>query len=517
MARVSIEEQQRRVAQKALECEIERLNNPPLSDNGSYCPWVWDRLMCWPETRAGTVSVQPCPDYIDKFRLDQNASRTCQEDGTWYFNPATNDTWTNFTSCIDNQPTSTFSQLIRSHMGRIKLMYTINYGISLGSLLLAVFIMLCFKRLHCPRNTIHLNLFGSFILRASISFMKENLLVEGLGFPSDVIETPDGGVAFKENVSHWECKLFFTTFHYVLGANYMWILVEALYLNMLITVAVFSERSGIKYYITFGWVFPLTFVIPWAIVRTTCENVLCWNTHPTEGFFWIMKGPIVLSIVINFSIFLNIIRVLFIKLNAVNSPEAKKFRKLAKSTLVLIPLFGVHYIVFLFLPNNVDERTELVKLYFEMFFNSIQGFFVALLFCFLNGEVQSEVRKTWARFRLTHQRTFSQESCRSRTAGGSTYTSYMSRARESVGSFQHAQDLRGKPDGRPCSYTAVMDETPMASLCEAAPRHPSSSTPNGKLAHTAAEEAGGGGLEVQPMLNHVSSEGEFHEDSGRVN
>ncbi|KAH3720388.1 hypothetical protein DPMN_063291 [Dreissena polymorpha] len=47
-------------------------------------------------------------------------------------------------------------------------------------------------------------------------------------------------------------------------------------------------------------------------------------------------------------------------------------RKLAKSTLVLIPLFGVHYIVFIGLPDNVDETTELVKLYYEMFFNSFQ-------------------------------------------------------------------------------------------------------------------------------------------------
>nr|KAG5704100.1 hypothetical protein BaRGS_017604 [Batillaria attramentaria] len=48
------------------------------------------------------------------------------------------------------------------------------------------------RKLHCPRNTIHLNLFASFILRATMSFMKENLLVEGLGFHSDVIETDDG-------------------------------------------------------------------------------------------------------------------------------------------------------------------------------------------------------------------------------------------------------------------------------------------------------------------------------------
>lgn len=55
------------------------------------------------------------------------------------------------------------------------------------------------RKLHCPRNTIHLNLFASFILRASVSFMKENLLVSGLGFPSDVIQTPDSVFFMKQN------------------------------------------------------------------------------------------------------------------------------------------------------------------------------------------------------------------------------------------------------------------------------------------------------------------------------
>lgn len=39
---------------------------------------------------------------------------------------------------------------------------------------------------------------------------------------------------------------------------------------------------------------------------------------------------------------------------------------------MLIPLFGVHYIVFLGLPDNVSPTAELVKLYYEMFFNSFQ-------------------------------------------------------------------------------------------------------------------------------------------------
>ena len=47
-------------------------------------------------------------------------------------------------------------------------------------------------------------------------------------------------------------------------------------------------------------------------------------------------------------------------------------RKLAKSTLVLIPLFGVHYIIFAGLPSDVDQYLEIISLYFELFFNSFQ-------------------------------------------------------------------------------------------------------------------------------------------------
>lgn len=25
----------------------------------------------------------------------------------------------------------------------------------------------------------------------------------------------------------------------------------------------------------------------------------CWNTHPTSGYFWILRGPIVISVVVN--------------------------------------------------------------------------------------------------------------------------------------------------------------------------------------------------------------------------
>ncbi|KAI8792679.1 parathyroid hormone/parathyroid hormone-related peptide receptor, partial [Biomphalaria glabrata] len=143
---------------------------------------------------------------------------------------------------------------------------------------------------------------------------------------------------------------------------------------------------------------------------------------------------------VNFIFFLNILRVLFTKLNAVNSPEAKKFRKLAKSTLVLIPLFGVHYIVFAGLPNNVNPTAELIQLYFEMFFNSVQGFFVAVLFCFMNGEVQSEIKKKWQRFRITRLHHLPKGRSSSQNV---TYATYLSRPRESNASMTQIPDHAG--------------------------------------------------------------------------
>lgn len=368
--------------------------------NESYCERDWDTLACWPPTLAGEIAKIPCPNYTNGFNTNEYAYKICTVNGTWYYDVVRNIAWTDYTRCFGASPD--LPELIKKHMPYIQLIFNIGYGISLVCLLIATTIMISFRRLRCPRNIIHVNLFVSFILRATISFMKENLLVMKTGFPSDFREV-NGKLQFIPDDTHWECKLFFTTFHYILGTNYIWILVEGLYLNMLITVAVFSEKSGIKWFVIFGWASPLLFVVPWVIVRSELDNTLCWNTNnEVPEYFWIMRGPIVLSVAINFVIFLNIIRVLFTKLTAFNSFETKKFRKLGKSTLVLIPLFGVHYIVFLGLPDNVSAKAELVKLYFEMFLNSVQGFIVALLFCFLNGEVQTEIIKTWNRFRLSH-------------------------------------------------------------------------------------------------------------------
>ncbi|ESO99811.1 hypothetical protein LOTGIDRAFT_238709 [Lottia gigantea] len=368
----------------------EKLNSTKKPDDGLYCDMVFDGVMCWDYTPAGQSAVQSCPSYVSGFNTRASAKRKCLETGEWYVNPQYNQTWTDMLSCK--------RFLMEIHLPKISLLARIGYSISIVFLLLAIAIMIYFKKLHCQRNTIHVNLFLSCLLRAVLCLLKEFTIVKGIGFEMDIEYDANGKVNFKEEGTHWQCKLFYTMFHYTLCTNYMWVLVEGLYLHNLIFFTVFSIRKlYLILYIILGWCSSILIVLPWVFVRATKEDTLCWNTHYTF-YYWIIRGPIIASICINFFFFINIIRVLFTKLMGSITREPTRYRKLAKSTLVLIPLFGVQYIVFVPLTaemEHMEPEMELTIIYIEMFLNSFQGTIVGLLFCFLNGEVRTEIKKFW--------------------------------------------------------------------------------------------------------------------------
>ncbi|CAM9163552.1 unnamed protein product, partial [Lampetra planeri] len=122
---------------------------------------------------------------------------------------------------------------------------------------------------------------------------------------------------------------------------------------------------------------------------------------------------------INFILFISIIRILVQKLRCtdvggqrsvtvlvsdsvsfVTLPQRSPRRcgrrvRLAKSTLLLIPLFGVNYVVFVYLMEPSDKIMKHIKIFFELGLGSFQGLIVAVLYCFLNSEVQCELRRTW--------------------------------------------------------------------------------------------------------------------------
>ncbi|XP_076439560.1 secretin receptor-like isoform X2 [Babylonia areolata] len=370
---------------------------------GVECPVAWDNVLCWSAAPPGTLQTQPCPAYIHGFDTLHNATRLCTANGTWFFNPVTNRTWTNYSACFDKAvlPKAKDITEFAEHADSLKLLYTIGYGVSLGSLIIAVFILCCCRRLKSKSNTLHVNLFLAFILRAVLSFAKEALFVQHLGFQKDVRRMADGRLEFIPDGTHWECRTLVSLFFYSICVSQMWIFVEGLYLHMLIYSTLSAERRGVRLYVLTGWFSPLLFFIPWVIAKVTTDNYFCWTISTKPNLFWILNAPLMATIVVNFVFFLNIVRVLVSRVRSADrhTGRQQQYRRLAKFILVLVPLFGVLYVViYIIFPMSFSaHELDIRQLYIEMTYNSFQGFILAVVFCFLNEEVHAEIRWLWMR------------------------------------------------------------------------------------------------------------------------
>ncbi|MEQ2316018.1 Vasoactive intestinal polypeptide receptor 2, partial [Ameca splendens] len=96
-------------------------------------------------------------------------------------------------------------------------------------------------------------------------------------------------------------------------ANFFWLLVEGLYLHTLLVV-IFSENQHFIIYMFIGWGIPTVFVSVWVMTRIYLEDTGCWERNDNPIPNWVINGPIVFSILVNFIQFVNIIRILVQKL-----------------------------------------------------------------------------------------------------------------------------------------------------------------------------------------------------------
>ncbi|OXB71626.1 UNVERIFIED_CONTAM: hypothetical protein H355_011211 [Colinus virginianus] len=340
----------REKCQRDIKAQMEKIKD-------TSCLPEWDGIICWPKGSPSQEVAVPCPDYIYDFNHKGRAYRYCSAYGTWEVTLSLNKTWANYTECA-----VLFSSESRSRekevFDRLHLMYTIGYSISLASLIVAVCILSYFKRLHCTRNYIHVHLFTSFICRAASIFLKDAVLYSGaLGSEAKLREEDlraELGPPPGQRSHLVGCKVVVTLFLYFLATNHYWILVEGLYLHSLIFMAFLSNRSYLWVLVIIGWGLPAVFVSIWASVRASLADT----------------------------------------------------QKLLKSTLVLMPLFGVHYVVFMAMPyTEVSGVLWQIQMHYEMLFNSSQ--------------VQAEIKK--AHFRRSLALDFKQKARASSAAGSCCY------------------------------------------------------------------------------------------------
>ncbi|XP_070683849.1 glucagon receptor [Pempheris klunzingeri] len=353
---------------------------------GLVCNRTFDLYACWPDGIPGTTVNVSCPWFLPWYRKVQQGLvyRVCSEGGQW--------AQKNTSECEDDPGEQQYGRIL----SQLRLMYTVGYSLSLGALLLALGILITFRKLHCMRNNIHMNLFASFILRAVSILVKDALLTLTLD-PRSSSDTRTQAWAVT-----W-CRGAMVMMQYSVMANNYWLLVEGIYLHSLLVITVFSEKKYFYIYLVIGWGAPLIFVLPWITVKYLYENEECWERNINMGYWWIIRSPILFAYLINFFIFIRIIKILMSKLRAHQMRYTDYKFRLAKSTLTLIPLLGIHAILFTFV---IDESVpkgsmlRLIRLFCDLLFNSFQGLLVAILYCFVNKEVQSEMLKKWKRWKL---------------------------------------------------------------------------------------------------------------------
>ncbi|XP_056310150.1 glucagon receptor [Danio aesculapii] len=363
---------------------------------GVVCNRTFDRYACWPDALPNTTVSVACPWYLPWHKEVRHGlvHVECDADGQYSKQKDASE-------CLSHDNIQHYGRILR----QFRTMYTVGYSLSLGALVLALGILVAFRKLHCMRNNIHMNLFASFILRASSILIKDALSERPDTFPVGQDITTELEVEWLvKNETAVGCRVAVVMMQYSILANSYWLLVEGIYLHSLLVVTVLSERNYLSIYLSIGWGAPLIFVLPWVIVKYLYENEECWEQNNNMEYWWIIRSPILLAVLINFFIFIHIIKILVSKLRAHQMRYSDYKFRLAKSTLTLIPLLGIHSVLFSFV---TDESTShgalplrLTKLFIDLFFNSFQGLLVAILYCFVNKEVQSEILKKWRRWKL---------------------------------------------------------------------------------------------------------------------
>uniref|UniRef100_A0A3Q3MMQ0 Growth hormone releasing hormone receptor a n=1 Tax=Mastacembelus armatus TaxID=205130 RepID=A0A3Q3MMQ0_9TELE len=312
-------------------CSQTRRSEAQNQSDRSGCKTEWDDVGCWLRADVGQVVNVSCSEVFQHLSSNQGyVYRNCTVDGWSEIYPPYEE------ACVfsdDSEPESE-----TSYLSTFRQVYTVGYATSVISLITAIVVFTAFRKFHCTRNYIHINLFSSFVLRASAVFIKDTVLFAD--------ETLDHCL-----VSTTACKSAVAFFQFSILANYFWLLVEGMYLQTLLALTFVSQKKYFWWYILIGWGLPSMVLILWVFTRFFYDNRGCWDDTDNIGIWWIIKGPITASLLV------------------ISCLPFVSLRRLAKSTLFLIPLFGMHYTVFAFLPENTGVAA---RLYIELGLGSFQ-------------------------------------------------------------------------------------------------------------------------------------------------
>ncbi|KAH7962452.1 hypothetical protein HPB52_016132 [Rhipicephalus sanguineus] len=269
------------------------------------------------------------------------SKKTCWENGTWFYSQEYGKEYT-FYDCgsLEYHRSMTIFSIVL-------------HSLSVVVLVPAIIIFSVYKQLQVHRIALHKNFCVAMVLY-DISV----ILVDSVFILDHVNEEKNIRVNENPNL----CKVLYTLSRYFRLCQYAWMFCEGFYLHRLITSA-FAEQKSLLVFYVIGWGCPAIFVAMSAALRALRTGHPCWMDN-IEGYNWITLAPGLFCLFANFVFLCNIIRVLVTKLRSTHASEPSQFRS----------------------PANCGAWE--VYQYISKASDGLQGFFVAVIFCYFNGEGQ---------------------------------------------------------------------------------------------------------------------------------
>uniref|UniRef100_T1GZG3 G-protein coupled receptors family 2 profile 2 domain-containing protein n=1 Tax=Megaselia scalaris TaxID=36166 RepID=T1GZG3_MEGSC len=181
--------------------------------------------------------------------------------------------------------------------------------------------------------------------------------------------------------------------------NYFWVFCEGLHLHLALVVVFAKDSIATSWFLIIGWGLPLFYILFYALF-----SLYLTNGHPKCGMenehaIWILSIPVSLSLICLFIILVNLLIVLYNRIQSQSKQSPMSLKRAIKTTFILVfniveknicllnvPLFGLQLFLIPFRPSE----NSAYEVYYELvsvFLVSLQGLFVSLLYCFANPDV----------------------------------------------------------------------------------------------------------------------------------
>ncbi|OQR68930.1 calcitonin receptor-like [Tropilaelaps mercedesae] len=371
----------------AVECcqRIQSYTQPPEAD---HCSATWDGLTCFDDAGPGVTIENDCPEFLYEKRpkCSYVSQRLCQAGGIWRRKVNGTEEYTNYGGCW-----------IKEREEEIASVYYFAitlYAISIMFCLPAVIIFSSFRSLRCQRISMHKQLVTSVMLSSLLQLMEHSVLTLP-GLSRNNASVP---AFIRMAQDAWWCKVLQVLQKYFWASQFAWMLCEGVYLHTLVSQAFVDYRSLASYY-AFGWGLPAACVSIYAVLSACLANVNCWRSITVYDY--IVTVPATLCLLLNVVLMVRVMVIVVAKLrgpdNTGDEASEHNLKRVFRAVLLLTPLFGIHYVVSMF-ASGAACANALLTSYVAWFSVSSQGIFVSLVLCYCNGEVQFQLKRTYARF-----------------------------------------------------------------------------------------------------------------------